>query len=124
MTDQPPPGTPAPIMAPGMCLTHRVLLVRQVGYGPQDPWRALEITATIVLFQAATCDEKIYAEVGGDVTKIAGLGCLACRKPDAFGQIVEAAKLREPGALKALGDSWVAIEKARMAATPGGSAPT
>lgn len=110
-------------MAPGMCQTHRALLIQQAGYGPLDPWRALEITASIVLFQAATCDATIHAEVGGDVTKIAALGCLACRKPDAFGQIVEAAKRREPGALKALGDSWVAIEKARMAAPPGGPAP-
>lgn len=106
------------IMLQPMCNTHRVLLVRQARYLPSDPWQALEIAVGIALFQAATCDDKVHAEVGGDAAKIPALGCLACRKPDAFGQIVEAAKTHDLGQIKALGEAWVATERARVGPRP------
>lgn len=93
---------------PRMCQTHRVLLVRQAGYGPTDPWMALEVVTGIALFQAATCDPKVRAEIDGDIMRMKGLGCLACRKPDAFGEIVQAAQTGGLGAIKALGEGWVA----------------
>lgn len=90
-----------------MCHTHRALLVHQAGYSPQDPWQALEVVVGIALFQAATCDPKVHVETGGDIQNLPKLGCLACRKPDSFGEIVEAAKTHDLGAIKALGERWV-----------------
>lgn len=46
------------IVLPDMCKTHQTLLVRQCGYGPEDPWRALLIATQIALFQGATADPK------------------------------------------------------------------
>lgn len=103
------------IMLPELCQTHRVLLVQQTSFGPNDAWRALELATQVVLFQGATCDPKVYEEAGGDVTKIAKLGCLACRKPDLFGQLVQevqfAGKEQAVGALKALGEKWITESK-------------
>ena len=97
----------APIMMPDMCQKHQYLLVHQAGYKRTDPWQALIIMSNIALFQAATTDDRLYKKMGGDVRKITTLGCLACQKPDAFGEIVEAAKSNEVGAIKALGEKWV-----------------
>jgi hypothetical protein len=100
------------IMMPNLCQKHRVLLVRQTGFGPNDSWLVLEIGTQIALFQGATCDPKVYEEIGGDVTQITKIGCLACRKPDLFGQIVDAAqkagKAKAVEAIKALGEKWIA----------------
>lgn len=95
-----------------MCKTHQWLLVHQCGYGPNDPWRVLLIAAQIALFQGATCDPKVHAETGGKVENLSGLGCLACRKPDLFGALVDKVQKTFPrdaqiGAIKALGDRWV-----------------
>lgn len=95
-------------MVADMCGTHQSLLVRQANYSPTDTWRALIIAAQIALFQAATCDPRIQRELAGDITKIGGLGCLACQKPDAFGEIVEAAKTHDLKVIKALGERWIA----------------
>lgn len=94
------------IVVPQMCTTHRSLLVHQAGYGPNDTWRALVIASNIVLFQAATADPQTWARID-DVTKIGELGCLACYKPDAFGEVVEAAKSHDLGQIKALGERWL-----------------
>lgn len=95
------------IHVPDMCKTHQSLLVHQAKYSRQDPWRALIVMAQIALFQAATADDYFYERVGGDIRRIGEVGCLACFKPDAFGEIVEAAKSHDPGAIKALGESWL-----------------
>lgn len=95
------------IAIPDLCQKHQWLLVKQARYKETDPWRALVIITNIALFQAVTSDGVSYARIGGDVARIGELGCLACHKPDAFGQIVEAAKTRELGAIKALGERWV-----------------
>lgn len=97
----------APIKMPPMCQMHQYLLVHQCGYGEDDPWRALVIAAQIALFQAMTADPAIVEECGGKVEKLAEVGCHACRKPDAFGEIVEAGKTRDIGAIKRLGEAWV-----------------
>lgn len=91
-----------------MCLRHQSLLVWQAQYAESDPWRALVVAAQIALFQAATTDPRIQKQIGGDVMQLSALGCLACQKPDSFGEIVEAAKTHELGRIKALGDKWVA----------------
>lgn len=96
------------ITLPEMCKTHESLLVHQAGYKPSDPWRALLVISQVALFQGASCDPKVYAEVGGDVMQFKRLGCLACRKPDLFGELVEAAKTHELGDIKTLGEQWIA----------------
>lgn len=95
------------IVLPPLCQTHRYLLVHQAGFTPSDPWRVLEIAASVALFQAASADPKVQDECDGDITAIGKLGCMACRKPDAFGEVVEAAKTHRIGAVKALGEKWV-----------------
>ena len=100
------------ITLPDMCRTHQALLVKQLGYGPQDPWRALLVAAQIALFQGATTDPKVQTELGGDATRLQELGCLGCRKPDLFGALIDTAQKAFPrkarlGAIKSLGERWV-----------------
>lgn len=90
-----------------MCPRHQHLLVTQAQYTPDDAWRALIIVAQIALMQAATCDPATHEKTAGDLGKLEALGCLACLKPDAFGEIVETAKLHDFGKIKALGEQWV-----------------
>lgn len=99
------------INLPDLCKLHQSLLVQQAGFGPDDPWRALLVVTNVVLFQGATCDPKVHEESGGDITKVAALGCMACRKPDLFGEVVEAAKSHDIGQVKALGDKWIAASQ-------------
>ena len=101
------------IAVPDMCNTHQTLLVRQCAYGPDDPWRALLISTQIALFQGATADPKVQAETDGQVENLSGLGCLACRKPDLFGALIDKVQKTFPrdahiGAIKAMGERWVA----------------
>jgi hypothetical protein len=98
---------------PQMCAKHQSLLVMQAKYKESDPWRALIIMAQVALFQGAVVDPATWDKVEGDVLKLKALGCLACYKPDRFGEIVEEAKKKELGAIKALGDSWVEAAKAQ-----------
>jgi hypothetical protein len=90
-----------------MCRTHQHLLVSQVGIPESGPWRALIIMAQLTLFQAATADPTFHQKLSGDLGRIAEIGCLACFKPDAFGEIVEAAMSSDKGAIKRLGESYV-----------------
>lgn len=101
------------VALPDMCQKHQILLVRQCAYGPNDPWRTLLIATQIALFQGATADAKVRAETGGKVENLSGLGCLACRKPDLFGALIDKVQKTYPrgahiGAIKALGERWVA----------------
>lgn len=95
------------IMVADMCKKHTWLLVHQAGYREQDPWRALVVVSQIALMQAATCDDATHERINGDITKIGSLGCLACYKPDAFGEVVEAAKSHDLKQIKALGERWI-----------------
>jgi hypothetical protein len=91
-----------------MCNTHQALLVQQCGVGPEGPWRGLVIAAQVVLFQMASCDTKVHARIGGDITRIGELGCLACLHPDHFGEVVQAAQSPDPLAMKQLGERYIA----------------
>lgn len=101
MTDEPR------INIPDMCKMHQSLLVHQVGVPESGPWRSLIIMAQIALFQGATADPTFYERLGGDLGRIGEIGCLACFKPDRFGEIVEAVKSTDAGAIKRLGESWL-----------------
>lgn len=92
-----------------MCRTHQALLVQQANIGPEGPWRSLIIIAQIALFQAATAHPSTYDRIGGDVTRIGELGCLACDRPDAFGEI--AAAKGDLAAIKAVGARWMATAR-------------
>lgn len=100
-----------PIIQPAqMCKMHQSLLVHQAGYGPDDTWRSLIIMAQIALFQAATADDTFYDKLDGDITRVVEIGCLACFKPDKFGEIVNIIQQKGQDAIKELGESWLKKE--------------
>jgi hypothetical protein len=102
-------------MLPNMCEKHQALLIHQAGYSRSDPWQALIVVSQIALMQAATCDPKTYERLGGDMMKLSTLGCLACYRPDAFGEIVAVTeKSRDLKAIKDLGESWIRKETDSM----------
>lgn len=96
-----------PIMLPEMCLTHQKLLVEKAEVPESGPWRSLLIVAQIALFQAATTDEKVYKEIGGDVKNITKIGCIACRKGPQFWDVIDTYKANGLAGVKALGEKWV-----------------
>lgn len=99
------------ITLPELCKLHQRLLVSQAGYSEKDPWRALMIATQIALFQGATADPATHERIGGLIERLPELGCLACYKPDKFGEIVEVAKTHDIGNIKKLGESWLRISK-------------
>lgn len=71
------------VEVPVMCERHRYdLLVDRLKIPPHGPWMVAEVTMQIMLFQAATADERIQARTGGDPHSLSlvlnELGCLAC----------------------------------------------
>lgn len=100
-----------------MCDKHRKLLVTQANYKQTDNWIALEICTAIALFQAATADAKTYDRIDRKIENIGQLGCLACYKPDVFGEIVEAAKTKELGKIKAIGEAHIEKYNIKMEIT-------
>lgn len=108
MTDQPT------IPLPDMCQTHQWLLVKQAGYSENDAWRALIIVSQITLFQAVTCDGETHKRIAGDITRLPELGCLACYKPDVFGEVVEAAKSHDLGKIKMIGERYITAIKEKQ----------
>lgn len=92
---------------PNMCKTHQSLLVHQCGFGPNDTWRSLIIMAQIALFQAATADDNFWKILDDDINNISRIECLACFKPDKFGEIVDIVQRKGQGAIKELGESWL-----------------
>lgn len=100
-----------PVVVPQLCKTHQVLLVKQCGYGPSDPWQALMIATQITLFQGVTADPRVYAQLNGNAENISTLGCLACRKPDLFGTLIDEVqktpRLSHIGTIKRLGERLV-----------------
>ena len=101
------------IKMPDMCDKHQYLLVHQARYSKRDPWQALIIAAQIALFQAAMTHKRTHDLTGGDVNRLSELGCLACYRPDAFGEIVEEAKSHDLKRIKALGEGWTAVAAAQ-----------
>lgn len=98
-----------PIQLPNMCDKHQRLLVQQAKYAETDPWQALIMVCQVVLFQGASANTDLQKELGGDITRISELGCMACRKPDLFGEVVEVAKSKDLGKIKALGEKWCGL---------------
>lgn len=96
------------ITVPDLCPLHLRLFVHGAGLGPHEAWRSFVVGAQVALFQATTVDPQAHQKMGGDITKLPMLGCLGCFKPDAFGEVVEVAKSKDLGAVKALGDRWIA----------------
>lgn len=95
------------ITVPNMCQMHQRLLLDQIGIGPDGPWRSHIIAAQIALFQGTTAHPDTYARIDSDVLRIAELGCLACYRPDTFGEIVQAFQQGGIAAVKALGERLV-----------------
>ena len=96
------------IQVPDMCQKHQALLLHQVGIGPEGPWRSCIIACQIALFQGTTAHPDTYARIGGDVLRIQELGCLACFRPDTFGEVVAAYQEGGIAATKALGERLIA----------------
>ena len=92
---------------PSFCPLHQSLLVSQVGIGPEGPWRALLIMANIAMFQGATSDPATHERLGNDIRRLPELGCLACYKPDLFGELVDVVQREGLEAIKSLGERWV-----------------
>jgi hypothetical protein len=95
------------ITVPNMCHKHQRLLVTQLGIGPRGPWRSHIIVAQLVLLQATTAHADTYDRIGENLERIGELGCLACFRPDAFGEIVDAFQSGGLAAVKALGEKKV-----------------
>lgn len=95
------------ITVPDLCPTHLSLFVHGAGLSPTEPWRAFVVGAQIALFQAVTVDLRAHERMGGVITNLPQIGCLACYKPDRFGEIVEVARTKDLGAIKVLGESWI-----------------
>ena len=108
------------IIVPDMCRKHQWLLLQQVGIGPEGPWRSAVIAAQITLFQGTTAHAATYAVIGDDVQRIGELGCLACYRPDVFGQVVDAFTTGGMAEVKALGERLVA-EAGRGLSLDGGA---
>jgi hypothetical protein len=101
------------ITVPDMCQRHQRLLLDQIGIGPEGPWRSAIVSAQVTLFQGATAHPNTYSRIGRDVTRIGELGCLACDRPDVFGEIVQAWQLGGMASVKALGERLVDAANAR-----------
>jgi hypothetical protein len=85
---------------------HQRLLLDQIGIGPNGPWRSAIIATQVTLFQGTVAHPTTYAKIGGDVHRIGELGCLACERPDVFGDIVQAWLDGGMGAVKTLGEGY------------------
>lgn len=107
------------VILPDMCPKHQSLLTHQIRFEPDDPWRALIVVAQVALFQGVTRFPATWDRLGNDVTRLSELGCLACFRPDLFGEVVDAGvKGRRGGgisgtltAIKELADGWVKAGK-------------
>lgn len=96
-----------PVEVPQFCDRHQAKLVHAAGFKPEDPWRALLIIGTLVMFQGASCHRRIWEKVEGDVARVKELGCLACKLPGLFETLARTAKSKDPGAIKELGERWI-----------------
>lgn len=81
------------IAIPPMCEQHTSHLVHQVmHFKHRDPWRAAIVTAQILLFQAATADQRLHQRSEGDANNLslilAEFGPLCCALRDGVVQKV------------------------------------
>ncbi len=96
-----------PIVMPPFCAGHNHEIVHEAKYSETDPWRALIVITQVAMFQGMTTTPSVHKRVGGDVTKIATLGCFACRLPGKWKEVIRASKVSLE-AIKELGEKWVA----------------
>lgn len=102
-----------PIKVPDMCQRHQRLLLDQLGIGPEGPWRVHILVAQLTLFQGTTAHPTTYERIGGDILKLETLGCLACFRPDTFGEIVQTFLDGGIPAVKELGERLVSNAAAK-----------
>lgn len=106
-----------------MCQRHAAALVGHLRFREDDPWRALTIATQIALFQGHTA--RVPAATTPDA--LSKLGCLACRHPDLFEAIIDAAQKvpldQRIAAIKALGERWVQDASASPDRAGGEAAP-
>lgn len=98
------------VMVPAICDKHKTLLLQQLGIGREGPWQSTIVAAQITLFQGAAAHPSTHERIGDDITRITELGCLACDRPEVFGEAVNAWKQGGLGAVKALGDRYCGID--------------
>lgn len=94
------------VHVPDMCKKHQSLLIHQLNIPEIGPWRSTILIAQIVLFQGVLGQQATHDRIKGDVMRVSELGCLACWRPDIFGEIVNAFQTGEAGAVKALGEFY------------------
>lgn len=94
-----------------MCVTHQNLLISQANYTEQDPWQALIIACDISLFQGISRNDNSMKKLDYNIRNIEKLDCLACERPDLFGELVEASKSHNLTDIKDLGEKWIGIVK-------------
>lgn len=99
------------VEVPQMCQKHQRLLVEQLRIGPEGPWQIAIVAVQIVLFQGSLTFQSVWGKIGGDVTKLKTLGCLACERPDVFGEAIEAYRQHGIAGTKARGERYVAEGK-------------
>ena len=96
----------ADIVIPDMCETHQRLLVEQCRYGPDDKWQALFIAAQIALLNFISFNKTSMKKLDGSLRNLHRFSCMACERPDGFGQIVEAAKGKDLEQVSKLITKW------------------
>lgn len=101
------------ITLPQLCPKHQTQLVKDTKYGPNDAWRALMIASQIALFQAGSVTVSVQKKLDGNIELMSTLGCLACRLPHRFEQIIREGRSHDLGKIKNLGERWVKEAKER-----------
>jgi hypothetical protein len=102
----------SPIKLQPFCTKHSAELIRRAGYARTDPWFALLLAAQVAMFQGATSTESVHKKTGGDIYQIAAFGCLACRLPIKWEDLLQITRTapKDLGAIKNLGETWVKEE--------------
>jgi len=108
----------SPIKLQPFCTKHSAELIRRAGYAQTDPWFALLLAAQVAMFQGATSTESVQKKTAGNIHQIAAFGCLACRLPIKWEEVLSIVKTRpkDLGAIKGLGEIWVKEAVERRAA--------
>jgi hypothetical protein len=82
-----------PIQVPPICQKHfRDMIVEKLKIPPSGPWQVAAVTANLLLFQAATADDRIWKQAEGkqeNLSDILGrIGCLACWSEDSYDRMI------------------------------------
>lgn len=95
-------STNTQITVPQLCRFHQQRLVRKLAIGPEGPWGTAIVIANILLFQAATENERVWQRCGtlengrADESALslvlAEIGCLACFQREKFSAVLRLMK--------------------------------